>query len=238
MTETDNVEVATMDTVATEAPVSERPEWLPEKFNTPEDLVNSYSSLESKLGQDEASIREALMKELEAEAYSSRPETVGDYKVPEMVDESLAVDNPLFQWWANHSYENGYSQEEFEAGIQQYSEFFNAMQPDLEAEHAKLGENADARIEAVDLWANKFFPEEMSEAVLTLGQSAAGVEALEYIMKQVSDTSVTADTSNISSVDENDLRSMMQDPRYWNPAKREPNFVKQVEQGFSKLYRR
>ena len=235
MTETDNVEVAVE---ATEAPVSERPEWLPEKFNTPEDLVNSYSSLESKLGQDEQSIREALLQELETDALSSRPETVGDYQVPEIVDESLAVDNPLFQWWANHSFENGYSQEEFEAGIEQYSQFFDAMQPDLEAEHQKLGENADARIEAVDLWANKFFPEEMSEAVLTLGQSAAGIEALEYIMQQVSDTSVTADTTNISSVDENDLRSMMQDPRYWNPAKREPNFVKQVEQGFSKLYRR
>lgn len=235
MTEADNVGVAVE---ATEAPVSERPEWLPEKFNTPEDLVNSYSSLESKLGQNEASIRETLMKELETEAYSSRPETVGDYKVPEAVDESLAVDNPLFQWWANHSFENGYSQEEFEAGIEQYSQFFDSMQPDLQAEHQKLGENADARIEAVDLWANKFFPEEMSEAVLTLGQSAAGIEALEYIMQQVSDTSVTADTTNISTVDENDLRSMMQDPRYWNPAKREPNFVKQVEQGFSKLYRR
>ena len=28
-----------------------RPEWLPEKFNSPEDLANSYTNLESKIGQ-------------------------------------------------------------------------------------------------------------------------------------------------------------------------------------------
>jgi hypothetical protein len=234
MTETDNVDVASD---ATEAPVSERPEWLPEKFKTPEDLVTSYTSLESKLGQDESKMREAFMAEIEKEAMANRPATVGDYQVPEIVDETMAVDNPLFQWWANHSFENGYSQEEFEAGIQQYSEFFNSMQPDLEAERAKLGENANARIEAVDLWANKFFPDSMADAVLTIGQTAAGIEALEHIMRQVSDPSVTADVSSVSNVNENDLRAMMQDPRYWNPAKREPNFVKQVEDGFSKLYR-
>ena len=46
---TDNVEVATE---ATEAPVIERPEWLPEKFETPEALASSYGELETKLGQD------------------------------------------------------------------------------------------------------------------------------------------------------------------------------------------
>ena len=54
MDEADNVEVA----VATEAPVDgsqsgtvDRPEWLPEKFKSPEDMAASYSALESKLWQ-------------------------------------------------------------------------------------------------------------------------------------------------------------------------------------------
>ena len=50
MSEADNVEVAAEATATTEAPVAERPEWLPEKFNTPEDLASSYQSLEQKLG--------------------------------------------------------------------------------------------------------------------------------------------------------------------------------------------
>ena len=29
----------------------ERPEWLPEKFNSVEDMAKAYSALESKLGQ-------------------------------------------------------------------------------------------------------------------------------------------------------------------------------------------
>ena len=45
-----------------------RPEWLPEKFNSPEDLANSYANLESKIGQREEELREAFQQEIEAEA--------------------------------------------------------------------------------------------------------------------------------------------------------------------------
>ena len=47
---------------------SERPEWLPEKFKTPEDLAKSYSELEKKLSQpsdDEAAEPEAEAAETE-----------------------------------------------------------------------------------------------------------------------------------------------------------------------------
>ena len=29
----------------------ERPDWLPEKFKTPEDMANAYSNLEKKMGE-------------------------------------------------------------------------------------------------------------------------------------------------------------------------------------------
>jgi hypothetical protein len=35
---------------------------------------------------------------------------------------------------------------------------------------------------------------------------------------------------------EQTLREMMQDDRYHNPARRDPHFIKQVEEGFRKLY--
>ena len=236
MSEADNVEAAPA-TEATEAPATDRPEWLPEKFKTPEDLVSSYSSLESKLGQNEEQLRQSIIEQFEQEVLQNRPETVGDYQVPESLDSEMAVDNPLFQWWANHSFENGYNQEEFEAGIQQYIEFYNSMQPDLEAEKQQLGDNAEARIEAVDLWAFKFFPDELSDAVLQLGSTDKGIEALEYIKQQMGDTSVNGDSQPASQINEAQLRDMMKDPRYWNPTQREQAFVKQVEEGFSKLYR-
>ena len=234
MSETDNVEVAVE---ASEAPVSERPEWLPEKFNTPEDLASSYSQLESKLGTSQDELRESLVKEFEAEALANRPATVGDYVVPEELSENDVNDNELFQWWANHAFENAYSQQEFEDGIKMYAQALQGTQPNLEAEKAALGENADARIEAVDLWSQKFFPEEHADAILSLGSTAGGIEALEYLMNQMSSSSMANNTGGIAPINEGDLQSMMKDERYWNPAKRDNAYVQKVQEGFSKLYR-
>jgi len=234
MSETDNVEVAVE---ASEAPVSERPEWLPEKFNTPEDLASSYSQLESKLGTSQDELRESLVKEFEAEALANRPDTVGDYVVPEELSENDVNDNELFQWWANHAFENAYSQQEFEDGIKMYAQALQGTQPDLEAEKAALGENADARIQAVDLWSQKFFPEEHADAILSLGSTAGGIEALEYLMNQMSSSSMANNTGGIAPINEGDLQSMMKDERYWNPAKRDNAYVQKVQEGFSKLYR-
>lgn len=44
-------QVAVEETTNTERP--ERPEWLPEKFKSPEDFVQAYSELESKMGSQE-----------------------------------------------------------------------------------------------------------------------------------------------------------------------------------------
>ncbi len=225
-----------VDNVEAQAEAPTRPEWLPEKFKTPEDLVNSYSSLESKLGTSQEEIKSSLIAELEAEALQNRPASVGDYTIPEALDEGLVNDNELFQWWANHSYENGYSQDEFEAGISKYAEFYEAMQPDLDAEKSKLGDNADARIQAVDLWANKFFPEELSDAVLTLGQSASGIQALEFLMEKLNTSQINNNSQPAATLSQDELNSMMQDPRYWNPSKRDAGYVKQVQDGFSKIY--
>ena len=35
---------------------------------------------------------------------------------------------------------------------------------------------------------------------------------------------------------EDGLREMMRDERYWSMTKRDPNYVRQVEEGFQKLY--
>ena len=232
MSEADNVEVAVE---ATEAPA--RPEWLPEKFNTPEDLASSYSQLESKLGASQDDIRAQLMEEFEKAAIENRPASVGDYVVPDGLDENLVNDNELFQWLANHAVENAYSQQEFEEGINMYAQALNAGQPDLDAEKAALGENADARIQAVDLWSQKFFPEEYQDAILGMGATAKGIEALEYLMGQMGSSSLAGNTGAVQPLNEAELQSMMRDERYWNPAKRDNAYVQKVQEGFSKLYR-
>ena len=88
-----------------QAAAPERPEWLPEKYKTGEDLAKAYKELESKLGGKDEEIREALLEEIKTEAFADRPETAGDYQLPDIVDDDLAVDNELLQWWSEHSFE-------------------------------------------------------------------------------------------------------------------------------------
>ena len=236
MNDADNAELAEAVAVE-EAPVSERPEWLPEKFNTPEDMAASYSSLESKLGQGQDEMRAQIEQELEISALEGRPETAGDYELPEQINEAEAVDNEMLAWWAEHSFENGYSQEEFADGIAKYAAYMEGQGPDLEAERQALGENADARIEAVDLWAGKNVPEEFADQIELLGQSAQGIKMLEHFMSQSQQSSPQGQFVAPQATNEEQLKTMMQDPRYWNPSQRDPNYVKQVQEGFSKLYR-
>ena len=93
-----------------EAPVEQttqevvRPEWLPEKFQTPEELAKSYGELSTKIGQKEDDIKEQVMKQLEEEAYSGRPESAGDYQIPDILNEEEAATNPLLKEWAEYAW--------------------------------------------------------------------------------------------------------------------------------------
>ena len=220
-----------------QAAAPERPEWLPEKYKTGEDLAKAYKELESKLGGKDEEIREALLEEIKTEAFADRPETAGDYQLPDIVDDDLAVDNDLLQWWSEHSFENGYGQEEFQKGIEMYAQAINGSQPDIEAESAKLGDNASTRIEAASMFANKFFPEDALPAIERMCESHEGIIALETIMEKMKDGNFAGNTSPSPSVTEASLQEMMKDPRYWEPRNRDPNFIKQVDDGFKLLYR-
>jgi len=218
-----------------QAAAPSRPEWLPEKYNSGEDLAKAYKELESKLGTKEEDIRNRIMEEIQSEAFSDRPESAGDYQLPESIDESAAVDNKLLSWWAEHSFENGYSQEEFEQGIAMYAEAMNGSMPDIEAEAKMLGDNADQRIEAASLFANKFFPEAALPAIERMCESHEGIIALEAIMEAMKDGSFSGDTQASAGQSEQELREMMNDPRYWKD--RDPHFIKQVTEGFQQIYK-
>lgn len=234
---TDNVETET-SMISAEAPVvDERPEWLPEKFKSPEDLVSSYSALETKLGKGQEEIRQSVKDEMLAETFKERPETAGDYVLPEVIDESQAVDNELLNWWSEFCFEHGYGQDKFADGIAKYATAIQEAIPDIEQEREKLGENADARIEAVQLWANKFFDESHMGALERLGQTSEGIEVLEKVMEAMKGSSLNGTSETQSGITEEDLKSMMNDPRYWKQGARDSGFVQQVNDGFAKLYR-
>ena len=232
---TDNVEAVAeapeSTTEVTTEVAGDRPSWLPEKFKTAQDLVNSYSSLESKLGKGQEELRDSIMKEIEAEAFANRPASAGEYVMPEGTDEFST--DPDVEWWSNFAWENGFSQEEFQEGLARLL----PSSPDMASEISKLGENANARIEAAALWAQKNVPEELSGAVMRLGETADGVELVEFFMNKLNTSPISGEATATVGLSRGELETMMRDPRYWDNTRRDPSFVKQVDEGFSKLYK-
>ena len=228
-------EAATEETSQQEEQISERPEWLPEKFNSPEDMAKSYTSLSTKLGEKEEEVRERLMSELSEQASEGVPASVGDYELPDYLNEEEAIESETLKSWADHCFENGYTHDEFKKGIDMYMSAF-PNETDLEAESERLGDNSESRIEAASLFANKFFPEETIPAIERMFESAEGVVAMEAIMEALKDSSVSEQTNISSNFNEIELQEMQKDERYWNPAKRDNNFVNQVNDGYKKLY--
>ena len=215
---------------------TDRPDWLPEKFNSPEDLGKAYNELSSKLGTKEEDLKASWQEEMQREAYADRPATKGDYLLPESIDPETAVDSPLLDWWSEHSFESGLGQEEFQKGIQLIAEAINGQQPDMEAETKLLGDAATDRIEAVSLFANQFFPEESLDAIERMCETAGGIVALEHIMEKMKGPSFAGDSAMSSQITDDSLRTMQKDERYWNPQKRDPAYVNQVDQAYRKLY--
>ena len=56
-------------------------------------------------------------------------------------------------------------------------------------------------------------------------------------MEKLSGANMSGNAQPAQQLSEADLRSMMKDERYWNNAKRDPAFVKQVDDGFSRVFR-
>ena len=224
---------------ATEAPateeVSERPEWLPEKFSDPADLGKAYKALESKLGEKEDDVRNRLMDELNEQASEGVPSSAGEYELPDIIDNEEAIESDLLKEWADHCHSNGYTHDEFKKGIEMYMSAL-PEEVDIDEEAKQLGENADARIEAVNLFANDFFPEEALPAIERMMEVHQGVIALEAIMSSLKSPSVIEQSSIASNFNEVELQEMQRDERYWNPAKRDNNFVDKVNEGYKKLY--
>tara|TARA_R100001463_G_scaffold136203_3_gene201007 strand:- start:114 stop:866 length:753 start_codon:yes stop_codon:yes gene_type:complete len=220
-----------------ETKTEERPEWLPEKYKTGEDLAKAYKELESKLGTKDVDIRNELLKEIEEESFKDRPSSADDYQLPDFVDiDNIDTNDPTLRWWADHAFTYGFSQEEFAEGLEKVMQAQDSFLPDPEEEIKKLGDNANVRLEAVDLFARQFFPEEYMESIEDLAATAEGVQALEFIMAKLQSPAIGSDAAPIGRITEESLREMMADERYWHPARRNTDFIKQVDEGFQKLH--
>jgi len=218
-----------------ETKTEERPEWLPEKYNTGEDLAKAYKQLESKLGSKDDEIRSEVLKQIEEESFKDRPDNAGDYQLPDFIDDDTVFNDEVLKWWADHSFTYGFSQEEFSEGLEKIinSAMDSSINPEQEME--KLGDNANARVEAAALFSQKFFGEEHMPSIERLAETSEGVQVIEFIMEKLQSSPLGSEATPSAQITIESLREMMKDERYWNPAKRNSDFVKQVDEGFQKL---
>ena len=79
--------------------VADRPDWLPEKFERPEELANSYRELERAFYTRKEDLRTQIVEELNKEAVSDAPISPADYDIPEVeingMDISVSEDDPM-----------------------------------------------------------------------------------------------------------------------------------------------
>ena len=217
---------------APEAEAPARPDWLPEKYKSPEDLAKAYKELEGKLGSKDEELRKSIKEEVANERLANRPKTSGEYNIPDDVQ----VENELVGWWAETAFENGFSQEQFEAGIETYRKSMEGSGPDIEGETKKLGENSKDRINAASSFAQTFFPAEALPAIERMCEKADGIIALEAIMNASKGASFSQQGSPVGRATLAELTEMMRDPRYDSARYRDSDFVKKVNDGFKQLY--
>jgi hypothetical protein len=220
------------------------PEYVPEKFwdkdkneLNVEELGMSYKALEKKLGQR----TDVLYKELE-EDYAKRmsakaPEeyVIPELELPEGVNVDINTEEPMLQWWADTARKAGLSQEQFAEGIEQFVNNEIAGLPDIQAEKELLGDNADQRIESANLWAKKNLTPDSYDAISQFAARADGVKVIEELMNLTKEAPIPQHETQIDVKPSlADIRSMMNDPRYYEDGRKDPAYIEKVTQLFNK----
>lgn len=217
---------------------------LPEKFRDPETgevrmdvLIASYLELEKKLSSmmprpETEDDKIGLLKIL------GMPDTPDEYDVK--CDHGLFdVDPELNQRLHARGFTREQVQEVYDLAAEKFVpmilELSGEFQADREVERLAAAFGGEDKWKEVSRQLLAFGKKNLPPEVLeSLAGSFDGVMALFRMMKaqEPGIASISSVDAGISS--EQDLQSMMRDPRYWR--ERDPAFVAKVTEGFSKMY--
>ncbi len=194
----------------------ERPEWLPEKFKSPEDLAKSYQELEKKLN-DKNEPPEAYEVEL--------PEGMdGLSEDDEAAFKDMGLTNDQAQKLVNFFYENvvpELQEARTEVEKQRLASAWNMKSADSHEFQQRLTE--------VKSWASRNLPE---QAVNEMAKTHNGIAAL-YQMMQTGMQANQQQGGPEGRPGKQELQDLMNDQRYIN---REPDFMEYVNKKFREAY--
>jgi len=242
----DNAEVSAP--IATEQPSeATKPEYVQDKFWDEttkqvniENLASSYNSLESKLGSRTEDLTKQIRTDLEADKIKNVPES---YKlnVPELDDKvnlKIEKEMPIVQWWDKTAKDAGLSQEQYDDGVKAFVDNALANIPNPQIETQKLGDAGKERIEAASMWSKKHLSPEGYNTIANLASTAEGVKVVEELMKLNKDSNMPISNTQVDAqATQDDLKAMLNDPRYWDSNKRDPGYVRRVTELYEKAYK-
>lgn len=246
---------ATGQTPPPPAAAPTRPDYIPEKFwdaakGAPdlEKMAKSYTNLEGMVGKKSEEMLAKAMADAGISIAPDRPAKAEDYKLPDFSKVKMPEgyqfkpddNHPMLKWWRESAHKAGLGQAQFEEGINLYLQDAIKSVPDIQAERVKLGQNAEARIKAVDQWAAQNLSEKAYNALVAQSTSAQVIEALEELMQRdredltIRDGSSGTPASGVKTLQQ--LQEMQKDPRYWHPAKKDENYINAVAREFEKSF--
>jgi hypothetical protein len=160
---------------------SDRPEWLPEKFKSPEDMSKAYAELEKKLGQapkeDEAEAEQVEEKAEDNEEQSEENTSEAYKAVAEASKEFFENDGQLSEETYNVLEKAGLPRDLVDS-------YAAGQQALLSSEEGQIKSVAQGNYDAMAEWANENLPQEeidaFDEAVTggTISQAKLAVQGL------------------------------------------------------------
>jgi len=229
---------------STEKPT--KPEYVQDKFwNKETGQVNieeqslSYNALEKKLGARTDELSKQIREDIEKEQLNKVPKEyeLKSPEIPEGINLQIDKEMPILQWWEKTARDKGLSQDEYNDGIKAFVDNQISALPSREIEEKELGENAKQRIEAAEMWAKKNFSQSNFDSLANFASTANGVKVIEEMMKLTKDAPIPETETAIEAAPSlADLRSMMNDPRYHDAAKRDQAYIDKVTKLYEKYY--
>lgn len=223
-----------------------KPEHISDKFwdadsksVNVEALSTSYNTLEKKLGKRTEDLTKQIRQDMDNQKSKNVPKEY-EIKMPDDLPEDVQIDidkeQPLMKWWSEKAKEMGFSQDQFNEGINQFINNEIGGLPNIEQEMLDLGDNAKERVESANLWAKKHLSEDAYNTISNLASTSNGIKTLEEIMslnkKSVMPSTPTA-IEGKPTLD--DLRSMMKDPRYWKDGEKDNGYIQRVTKLFEAI---
>ena len=223
-----------------------KPEYVQDKFWNKdssnvniESLSSSYNSLEKKLGQRTEDLSKQIRTDIETESLKNAP-TEYKLNIPDIspeIDLKITKDLPIVQWWDKTAKDVKLSQDQYDAGVKAFVDNAVNSLPNPQVEIQKLGDSGKARLEATDLWSKKYLSQDAYNAISKVVTTAEGVKAMEEVMKLQKDTTMPSSQTAVEVAPSgDDLKSMLNDPRYWDSARRDDAYVKRVTALYEKTF--